>query len=125
MCGVCATDISRHHHPFPLPQITGHEVIGYLLNDDLQPTQLVVIEINDSHLAHASPSASSCRYCNCPQEEGMDHHCPARTTIGIDRLPGGFAPYVLAPVNAIVPVPSEMPIRCAALAEPFAAALQV
>ena len=27
-CGVCATDLARRHLPFPLPQVTGHEVVA-------------------------------------------------------------------------------------------------
>jgi threonine dehydrogenase-like Zn-dependent dehydrogenase len=42
--------------------------------------------------------------------------------LGIDRLPGGFGPWLLAPVNACVPV-EGLALRAAALSEPFAAAL--
>ena len=27
-CGVCSTDLARRFLPFPLPQITGHEVVA-------------------------------------------------------------------------------------------------
>jgi len=27
-CGICSTDLARHNLPYPLPQITGHEVIA-------------------------------------------------------------------------------------------------
>jgi threonine dehydrogenase-like Zn-dependent dehydrogenase len=54
----------------------------------------------------------------------MNTHCPARITLGIDRLPGGFAPWVLAPIEAIVEVPQAVSPLVAALTEPFAAALQ-
>lgn len=54
----------------------------------------------------------------------MHTHCPDRLTLGIDRLPGGFAHHVLAPVHAIVEVPDDMPVQCAVLCEPLAAALQ-
>ena len=27
-CGVCATDLARRYLPFPLPQITGHELLA-------------------------------------------------------------------------------------------------
>ncbi|KAJ3341363.1 hypothetical protein HDU93_004999 [Gonapodya sp. JEL0774] len=42
-------------------------------------------------------------------------------------LPGGFAPYVLAPINNIVALPTDenqFPVMAGALVEPFAAALQ-
>eukprot|EP00548_Thalassiothrix_antarctica_P015336 CAMPEP_0194172098 /NCGR_PEP_ID=MMETSP0154-20130528/6591_1 /TAXON_ID=1049557 /ORGANISM="Thalassiothrix antarctica, Strain L6-D1" /LENGTH=375 /DNA_ID=CAMNT_0038884633 /DNA_START=534 /DNA_END=1661 /DNA_ORIENTATION=+ len=44
--------------------------------------------------------------------------------MGIDRLPGGFAPIVLAPIGAVITVPPSISVRTAALTEPFAAALQ-
>jgi threonine dehydrogenase-like Zn-dependent dehydrogenase len=42
--------------------------------------------------------------------------------LGIDRLPGGFGPFLLAPVHAVVPVPAGMDPLTATFAEPFAAA---
>ena len=44
--------------------------------------------------------------------------------MGIDTLPGGFAPYLLAPSRAIIEVPDSLSLKCAALTEPFAAAVQ-
>lgn len=45
-------------------------------------------------------------------------------TLGIDRLPGGFSPWVLAPVNAIQPLPAAMEPEAGIFIEPFAAALK-
>ncbi len=112
-CGVCSTDLARQFFPFPLPQIIGHEVVGLLDNN------LVVVEINASHLARNS-KWQSCPYCS----EGMNSQCPDRITLGIDRLPGGFSPYFLAPVNSIIEVPNSISSLAASVVEPFAAALQ-
>lgn len=112
-CGVCSTDLARHRLPFPLPQITGHEVVGV---KDAKP---VVVEINASHQArglHVDP----CPYC----KSELHIHCPDRLTLGIDRLPGGFASYFLAPVAAIHELPKEITPVVGALIEPFAAALK-
>jgi threonine dehydrogenase-like Zn-dependent dehydrogenase len=43
--------------------------------------------------------------------------------LGIHDLPGGFGPWILAPINALVPVPSAVDDSCAVLIEPLAAAL--
>jgi len=110
-CGLCATDLARHHLPFPLPQITGHEVVA---SDN---GQAVCVEINASH--QALNQKNDCFYCN----NNLSTHCPERLTLGIDRLPGGFAPYILAPVNSIHPLPSNLPLITGTLIEPFAAAL--
>jgi len=114
-CGVCATDLARRHLPFPLPQLTGHEVVG--IDEAGAP---VVIEINASHAARALPRSAWCAFCR----GGLATHCPDRLVLGIHDLPGGFAPWVLAPEASIVPVPRSVTSLSAMLAEPFAAALR-
>ena len=111
-CGVCSTDLARRYLPHPLPQITGHEVVGRLHD------QWVVVEINGSHLARNQ--ASHCTFCKW----GLANHCPDRITLGINRLPGGFAPWLLAPCNSIVPIPAGVDPLTASLVEPLAAAFQ-
>ncbi|MDH5657326.1 MAG: alcohol dehydrogenase catalytic domain-containing protein [Spirochaetia bacterium] len=110
-CGVCSTDLARKFLPYPLPQITGHEVVG-LYND-----RYVTVEINASHKARGLKT--DCSFCN----HGMDTQCPERITLGIDRLPGGFSPWFLAPQNAIIEIPEGVSTMAATLTEPFAAAL--
>ena len=73
------------------------------------------IEINASH---RSRGADECAFCRA----GLDTHCPDRLVLGIHDLPGGFGPYVLAPVHAVLPVPHEISPRCDVLIEPLAAA---
>ncbi len=110
-CGICSTDIARAKLPFLLPQITGHEVVA------LHQNQPVVVDINASHLARDVEHA--CYYC----EHNMASHCPDRLTLGIDRLPGGFAPYILAPKKALYSLPEKVTPEMAVVVEPFAAAL--
>lgn len=110
-CGICATDLARRFLPYPLPQITGHEVVAA----DPVTNEEFVVEINDTCLARGGLPEIFCR-------TGLSTHCPDRMVLGIDRLPGGFGSYILAPVNAVVPL-GGMPPAAAALAEPFAAAL--
>ena len=113
-CGVCSTDLARHHLPYPLPQITGHEVIA---EDTAGAT--VAAEINASHRATGSPLVEACPLCR----QGLPTHCPDRLTLGIDRLPGGFAPWILVPGGNIVEIPKTLDLQVAVLIEPFAAAL--
>jgi threonine dehydrogenase-like Zn-dependent dehydrogenase len=112
-CGVCATDLARRHLPFPLPQVTGHEVVG---RDDRD--RLVVVEINASHAARGLPRAAWCAHCR----SALATHCPERLVLGIHDLPGGFAPWLLAPVENVLPLPAAVSPATAALVEPFAAA---
>ncbi|HEX5052337.1 MAG TPA: alcohol dehydrogenase catalytic domain-containing protein [Planctomycetota bacterium] len=111
-CGVCSTDLARHHLPFPLPQVIGHEVIAAD-----EHGRRFVVEINASHLARGV--ASGCVFC----ASGLPTHCPDRLTLGIHDLPGGFGPWILAPVAACLEVPANVPDSAAVLIEPFAAAL--
>ena len=113
-CGICSTDLARHHLPFPLPQITGHEVIA---RDESGGT--VAPEINASHLSTGSADAAHCTQCR----HGRPRHCPERLVLGIDRLPGGFAPWILVPEKNVVQVPSTLSLDVSVLIEPFAAAL--
>ncbi len=110
-CGICSTDIARANLPFKLPQITGHELVASL------DERFYVVEINASHKARGVKDAT-CFYCN----NDMDIHCQERLTLGIDRLPGGFSPYVLAPRNSLIPIPSNISTVNASITEPFAAA---
>ena len=111
-CGVCSTDLARHFLPFPLPQVIGHEVIAV---DEHGARH--VVEINASHAARGV--ASECAFCRA----GLPTHCPSRVTLGIHDLPGGFGPWILAPRNACIRVPDNVPDSAAVLVEPFAAAL--
>ncbi|MBN2158897.1 MAG: alcohol dehydrogenase catalytic domain-containing protein [Spirochaetes bacterium] len=111
-CGICSTDLARRHLPFPLPQIIGHEVVAR----DPDTGDEYVVEINDTCIARGDSSPEV--FCR----SGLPSHCPARMVLGIDRLPGGFGRWILAPVNAALPT-EGLPGRAAVLIEPFAAAL--
>jgi threonine dehydrogenase-like Zn-dependent dehydrogenase len=111
-CGVCSTDLDRHFLPFPLPQITGHELVARDAD-----ARRYVVEINASHEARGE--ASDCPFCNA----GLSIHCPERIVLGIHDLPGGFGPFVLVPREAAIELPDELPTESAVLIEPFAAAL--
>jgi len=112
-CGVCSTDLDRRFLPFPLPQIIGHELIA----EDPIDKKKYAVEINDTLLARGSETLDA--FCTT----GLPTHSPSRMVLGIDRLPGGFGSYILAPVNAMIPIQS-LQENTAVLIEPFAAALQ-
>jgi len=111
-CGVCSTDLARCHLPFPLPQILGHELVAEAADGSRR-----VVEINAGALARALLEIGPF------EAAGLPTHAAKRMVLGIDRLPGGFGPYVLAPVHGSMRVPENVPTETAALIEPFAAAL--
>lgn len=110
-CGVCATDLARRRLPFPLPQVTGHEVVAI----DPQARVPVVVEINASCRARHIPLCPRCA-------QGLPTHCPGRRVLGIHDLPGGFGAWILAPVAAVRSLPEGLSPLAATLTEPFAAA---
>lgn len=112
-CGICATDLARRFLPFRLPQVTGHEIVAQDENG-----QRWCVEINASH-ATRMRGIENCPFCS----RGLGNHCPERLVLGIHDLPGGFGPYVLAPVGALKVLPDEIPDSTAVLVEPLAAAL--
>lgn len=112
LCGVCSTDLARRFLPFPLPQITGHEVVA-----EAEDGRRYAVEINAS--CEARGLDLDCPFCAA----GLERHCPERRVLGIHDLPGGFGPYLLAPVHAMRPIPDEIADESAVLIEPLAAAI--
>ncbi len=113
LCGICATDLARRFLPFPLPQVGGHEV----LSENLEREKKFVVEINDT------PYYRGDRHQDIFCKSGLFTHTPGRMVLGIDRLPGGFGPYFLAPKKSIIPI-GNLNEYTAVLVEPFSAALQ-
>lgn len=111
-CGVCSTDLARRFLPFPLPQVTGHEVVA--LDEH---GERFAVDINASH--RARKIESDCPFCR----SGLSNHCPERLVLGIHDLPGGYAPWFLAPVGALRAIPADVSTDNAVLIEPLAAAL--
>ena len=113
-CGVCSTDLARRHLPFRLPQVIGHEVVA--AEESGEP---VAVEINASHAARGLERRHWCSLCT----HDLGTHCPERLVLGIHDLPGGFSPWILAPVGNVLPLPHTISPASAALVEPLAAAL--
>ncbi len=110
-CGICSTDLARKFMPFPLPQIIGHEAVA---RDE--EGRHYIVEINDTCVSRGDSSPEI--FCR----SGLPTHCPGRMVLGIDRLPGGFGPWILVPEYAAIPI-DDLPPRSSVLIEPFAAAL--
>ncbi len=111
-CGVCSTDLARAYLPFPLPQVTGHEVVA--TDSD---GRRYAVEINASHSARRLDE--TCEFCLA----GLANHCPERLVLGIHDLPGGFGSHILAPVDSLHPLPDGIDSDTGTLIEPLAAAL--
>ncbi|RJP79654.1 MAG: threonine dehydrogenase [Desulfobacteraceae bacterium] len=111
LCGICATDLARRFMPFPLPQVIGHEVVAM----DMETMEKSVVEINDTSYYRGEFPLDPF------SQENLYTHTPGRMVLGIDRLPGGFGPYALAPKKSIIPI-GHLNEYAGVLIEPFAAA---
>jgi D-arabinitol dehydrogenase (NADP+) len=93
--GVCGTDLHLHEGGFlaAYPMIPGHEIVGVVDRtgqevEELQAGQQVVLNPNSS--------CGTCAFCRA----GRRLLCPHIAGLGSNR-PGGFAEYVVAPVEQV------------------------
>jgi len=113
--GICGSEIEgylgRMGNRTP-PLVMGHEFAGTVtevgegVGEDLVGREVAVNPLS---------SDGTCPLCRA----GYTNLCPNRRLIGI-HSPGGFAEYVLAPVQNVYPLPEGVGTRTGALAEPLA-----
>lgn len=116
-CGVCGSDIPRVFvkGTYHFPTIIGHEFAG------------VVEACGDAVCGYAPGDRVAvfpliwCGRCG-PCEQGRYVQCVDYDYLG-SRSDGGFAEYVVAPQQNLVPVPAGVSLEWAAMTEPAAVAL--
>jgi (R,R)-butanediol dehydrogenase / meso-butanediol dehydrogenase / diacetyl reductase len=113
--GICGSEIEgylgRMGNRTP-PLVMGHEFAGTVTEvGEGVDSDLVGREVAVNPLS----SDGTCPLCRA----GYTNLCPNRKLIGI-HSPGGFAEYVLAPVQNVYPLPEGVGTRTGALAEPLA-----
>lgn len=115
-CGICGTDLNilavPPAHKAPPGIIIGHEGVGIVASvgtgvTGLQPGDRVVIA---NRL-----TCGKCDYCR----RGLDNQCTDYQTIGT-TIDGAFAPYLIAPQQALWKIDPSVPRDDAALFEPLA-----
>lgn len=108
-CAVCRTDAkmwSMGHRDLTLPRVLGHELCA------------VAPGSTERFVVWPGTACGSCTYCS----RGLENLCSSMRILGFHRH-GGFAEFVAAPVESLVPVPPELPGEIACLAEPLACTL--
>ena len=129
-CGICAGDLKAQQQAARFwggddmpgycepPFIPGHEIVGHVvwageLAGEFQPGDRVVSE--------QIVPCGACRYCR----DGRYWLCDPHNVYGFKAsLPGGMAEYMILPKNSRnYIIPEELPLRRAALIEPFACSL--
>jgi (R,R)-butanediol dehydrogenase / meso-butanediol dehydrogenase / diacetyl reductase len=113
--GICGSEIEGYLGKMgnrTPPLVMGHEFAGTVtevgegVHEGLLGREVAVNPLS---------SDGTCPLCRA----GYTNLCPNRKLIGI-HAPGGFAEYVLAPVQNVYPLPEGIGARTGALAEPLA-----
>jgi L-iditol 2-dehydrogenase len=123
--GVCGSDVPRvfHHGTYRMPLIPGHELAG-VVDAVGTPTgtgtgdEEVAGRVGERVTIFPLIPCRKCAYC----EIGAYGQCTSYDYLG-SRTDGGFADYVLAPLENLVRVPDAVTLAEAALTEPAAVAL--
>lgn len=116
--GLCRTDlkiIRVGHRDLVLPRIPGEEVIGIVQD---MGDNAAGFEVGQRVYAYPGVWCGACPACG----RGAENLCKDMQIMGFHR-DGGFAEYVLAPVQALIPVPEELSDDHAVLAEPLSCCL--
>ncbi|MDF1821762.1 MAG: alcohol dehydrogenase catalytic domain-containing protein [Alcanivoracaceae bacterium] len=115
MCGICHTELDEiegRTAPSVLPRVPGHQVIG-------------IVEATGSDVSSPAPgtrvgvawifrACGDCQHCNA----GEENLCTAFEATGRDH-DGGYAEYMTAPAQFVVPIPDALgdeqaaPLLCA------------
>jgi len=119
-CGICLTDYCAYtgrRANWKPGQIVGHEMSGIVeeVGDGVE-----TFKPGDEVIVSPAVFCGQCEYCKC----GLQHYCPNGAVIGGEGfdnvLPGGFAEFVRAPVQALYLKPPNVSFPAAALTEPLA-----
>jgi L-iditol 2-dehydrogenase len=116
--GLCRTDlkiIEVGHRDLVLPRIPGEEVVGII-----REKGAAVSNFHIGQMVYVYPG----RWCGqCPAcRAGAENLCREMRIMGFHR-DGGFAEYVTAPAQSLIPVPEGLPPEEAVFAEPLSCCL--
>ena len=116
--GICAGDqyIYTGKNPYALfPCVAGHEIAGRVAEIGEGVTSL---RIGQPVAVEPFIGCGTCYACRVGKP-----NCCARLTIIGNQIPGGYADFVKAPARNIHPVPADMPLWKASMAEPITIAI--
>ncbi|MFB6134312.1 MAG: zinc-binding dehydrogenase, partial [Halanaeroarchaeum sp.] len=117
--GVCGSDVGawqgKNAYDFlDTPRVLGHEYVGVV---DALGTNVDTVDADDRVVERPLHACGVCTACR----NGVEHVCERLAITGF-HFDGAFAPYHIAPVDALHPIPAGIPDRRAAVTEPMAVA---
>jgi propanol-preferring alcohol dehydrogenase len=117
VCGVCHTDLHTVEgdiHPPALPITPGHQVVGFI---DAVGAGVTAVRLGARVGVPWLYSADGeCKYC----QRGNENLCPRARFTGF-HIDGGYAEYMLADADYVLPLPPEItneqaaPLLCAGI----------
>jgi len=109
--GICGSDMHAYlgHDKIrrPAPLTLGHEAAGTIEGGARDGDRVTINPL---------VTCMECDYC----KSGRENICQTRQIISMPPREGAFAQYVCVPERNLVPVPDDVPMNKAALAEPLA-----
>jgi L-iditol 2-dehydrogenase len=116
--GVCGSDVPRvmKKGTYTFPLIPGHEFAGEIA--DLGDNSISKFKVGDKVAVFPLIPCGKCIYCQI----GEYAQCDDYDYLG-SRRDGGFAEYVVAPIENLIPVPDGVDFECSAMTEPASVAL--
>ncbi|MFB9151183.1 alcohol dehydrogenase catalytic domain-containing protein [Roseovarius ramblicola] len=108
--GICGSDMHAylgHDARRPAPLILGHEAAGVVEGGPRDGARVTINPL---------VTCGDCPACRA----GRENLCPVRQIISMPPREGAFAEFLRMPERNLVPVPDEVPLATAALAEPLA-----
>lgn len=108
--GICGSDMHAylgHDARRPAPLILGHEAAGVITGGPRDGERVTINPL---------VSCGKCPACLA----GKDNLCPERMIISMPPREGGFAQFVAMADANLIPVPDNVPLAKASLAEPLA-----
>lgn len=121
--GICGSELSGYlgHNALRVPPLVmGHEFAGEIVALGASTAQPASLQIGQRVTANPMWFCGTCRFCM----RGQTQLCANRQLIGAHR-PGAYAELVCVPAKLIVPLPDQLTLRSAALAEPLAVAVHI
>lgn len=129
-CGICGSDVHEYaagpiaipeDEPHPLTNETLPIPMGHEFSGTVSDVGAAVddVAIGDRVTVNPAIWCGECRFC----QEGNHHRCVSGGSIGLAGWGGGLAERAVVPASQVAPVPDDVDLADAALAEPYAVAL--
>lgn len=115
--GICNTDYEITKGYMGYKGVLGHEFTGVVEEINADDKSL----LNKHVVGEINCGCGECEWCH----QGLERHCPNRSTLGIWQREGCFAEYVCLPVKNLLEIPENVTDEEAVFTEPLAAALEI